>query len=120
MPSLEVRVKTPDAERLLVGFQKIANRITTGLVLSALIVGASVLMQVDTTISNLWLPWPRHSMLSCSPLGEVYGSSAPSSSTTTKTANAAAKYRLSAIASQKLRPIASPVHSCYSWNRRAN
>ncbi len=53
---LEVRVKTPDAERLLVGFQKIANRITTGLVLSALIVGASVLMQVDTPFQIFGYP----------------------------------------------------------------
>jgi predicted unusual protein kinase regulating ubiquinone biosynthesis (AarF/ABC1/UbiB family) len=45
---LEMSVKTPDAERLLVGFQKIANRITTGLILAALIVGASLLMQVQS------------------------------------------------------------------------
>jgi hypothetical protein len=34
-------------------FQKVANRITTGLILASLIVGASLLMQVDTTF-RLW------------------------------------------------------------------
>lgn len=45
---IEVRVKTVDAPLILEGFQKIANRITTGLVLAALIIGASLLMRVDT------------------------------------------------------------------------
>ena len=39
-----VKVRTPDTEHLMNGFQKIANRITTGLILSALIVGAALLM----------------------------------------------------------------------------
>jgi len=41
---LELKVKAPDTEHMLKGFQKIANRITTGLILAALIVGASLLM----------------------------------------------------------------------------
>lgn len=36
--------------------QKIANRITTGLILAALIIGASTLMQVDTTFRILGYP----------------------------------------------------------------
>lgn len=45
---LEVKVKAVDAKLMLDGMQKIANRITTGLVLAALIIGASLLMRVQT------------------------------------------------------------------------
>jgi ubiquinone biosynthesis protein len=45
---LEINVKTPDARHLLNGFEKIANRITTGVILAAMIIGASLLMQVNT------------------------------------------------------------------------
>jgi hypothetical protein len=37
-------------------FQKIANRITTGIVLAALIVGASLLMHVDTSFRLFGYP----------------------------------------------------------------
>jgi predicted unusual protein kinase regulating ubiquinone biosynthesis (AarF/ABC1/UbiB family) len=46
--NLEVKVKSIDAHVALDGMQKIANRITCGVVLAALIVGASLLMRVDT------------------------------------------------------------------------
>jgi ubiquinone biosynthesis protein len=45
---LEIKVDTIDETTLVVGFQKVANRIATGLVLAALIVGAAMLMQVET------------------------------------------------------------------------
>lgn len=45
---LEIRVKTIDEKMLMEGFQKVANRITVGLVLAALIVGAALLMRVET------------------------------------------------------------------------
>jgi predicted unusual protein kinase regulating ubiquinone biosynthesis (AarF/ABC1/UbiB family) len=45
---LQLNVKTPDAHHLLNGFEKIANRITTGVILAALIIGASLLMQVNS------------------------------------------------------------------------
>jgi predicted unusual protein kinase regulating ubiquinone biosynthesis (AarF/ABC1/UbiB family) len=48
---LEVKVKATDAALVMEGFQKVANRIATGLVLAALIVGASLLMQVKTTFT---------------------------------------------------------------------
>ena len=44
-----VRVDAVDDRRLLAGMQKIANRITTGLVLAALIIGASLLMRTEST-----------------------------------------------------------------------
>jgi ubiquinone biosynthesis protein len=43
-----IRVDSIDEARLLEGLQKVANRITLGLVLAALIVGAALLMPVDT------------------------------------------------------------------------
>ena len=45
---LEVRIKAVDAKMVMGGMQKIANRITTGLVLAALIIGASLLMRIET------------------------------------------------------------------------
>src|SRR5207302_3389200 len=53
---LEVRVKTPDAHHLLNGFEKIANRITMGVILAALIIGASLLMQINTRFQILGYP----------------------------------------------------------------
>jgi ubiquinone biosynthesis protein len=53
---LEVKVKTPDAEHLMSGFQKLANRITTGLILASLIIGASLLMQVNTSFQLFGYP----------------------------------------------------------------
>ncbi len=44
----ELTVKSPETDELLAGMQKIANRISAGLVLAALIVGAALLMRVDT------------------------------------------------------------------------
>lgn len=46
---LEIHVDAIDEHRLMEGLQKIANRITLGLVLAALIVGAAMLMNVPTT-----------------------------------------------------------------------
>jgi ubiquinone biosynthesis protein len=38
--------KLPDARYLLNGFEKIANRVTTGIILAALIVGAALMMRI--------------------------------------------------------------------------
>ncbi len=53
---VRVRVDALDQTRLMTGFQKVANRITLGLVLAALIVGAAMLMQVDTSFRVLGYP----------------------------------------------------------------
>jgi predicted unusual protein kinase regulating ubiquinone biosynthesis (AarF/ABC1/UbiB family) len=45
---IEVKVNAIDEHRLMEGLQKIANRITMGLVLAALIIGAAMLMSVQT------------------------------------------------------------------------
>ena len=49
----KVSVDAIDEKTLIVGFQKIANRITVGLIIAALIVGAALLMRVETTF-RIW------------------------------------------------------------------
>ena len=51
-----VRVDAIDEEILIVGLQKIANRITVGLILAALIVGAALMMRVETSFTILGYP----------------------------------------------------------------
>lgn len=53
---LELKVDAIDETLLMEGFQKIANRITMGLVLAALIVGAALLMRVETSFKILGYP----------------------------------------------------------------
>ena len=53
---LEVKVKAADAGVMLDGMQKIANRITSGVVLAALIIGASLLMRVPTRFELFGYP----------------------------------------------------------------
>ena len=53
---LEVKVDAIDEARLMAGFQKVANRITLGLLLAALIIGAAMLMHVETTFRILGYP----------------------------------------------------------------
>ncbi|MFN2477503.1 MAG: AarF/ABC1/UbiB kinase family protein, partial [Chthoniobacterales bacterium] len=50
---LKVSVDAIDEKTLVVGFQKVANRITVGLIIAALIVGAAMLMRVETTF-RIW------------------------------------------------------------------
>jgi predicted unusual protein kinase regulating ubiquinone biosynthesis (AarF/ABC1/UbiB family) len=45
---LELRVKALDERMLIAGFQKVANRIALGVVLGCLIIGAALLMRVET------------------------------------------------------------------------
>jgi predicted unusual protein kinase regulating ubiquinone biosynthesis (AarF/ABC1/UbiB family) len=45
---LRVKVDAIDEVYLMTGFQKVANRITMGLILAALIIGAALLMRVET------------------------------------------------------------------------
>jgi len=53
---IEVKVKAVDAKLVLDGMQKIANRITTGLVLAALIMGAALMMRIETSFHLLGYP----------------------------------------------------------------
>ena len=53
---LEVKVRAVDAADVIGGLQKIANRVTTGLILAALIIGAALLMRVQTDFQVLGYP----------------------------------------------------------------
>ncbi len=53
---LNVKVKPVETQFLVEGAQKVANRITTGLILAALIIGAALLMQVQTTFKLFGYP----------------------------------------------------------------
>lgn len=53
---LEVSVDAIDEQRLIAGLHKIANRITLGLILAALVVAASLLMRVPTTFNLFGYP----------------------------------------------------------------
>lgn len=53
---LNVNVKPAETQFVMEGFQKVANRISIGLVLAALIIGAALLMQVDTPFTLFGYP----------------------------------------------------------------
>ena len=53
---LKIGVDAIDEQVVLAGLQKIANRITLGLVLAALIVGAALMMRVETSFKILGYP----------------------------------------------------------------
>jgi ubiquinone biosynthesis protein len=53
---LQVTVDAIDEKLLLEGFQKVANRITMGIVLASVIVGAAMLMRVETPFRILGYP----------------------------------------------------------------
>ncbi|HEX8372693.1 MAG TPA: AarF/UbiB family protein [Chthoniobacterales bacterium] len=53
---LKVQVDAIDEEYLMTGLQKVANRITLGLILASLIMGASLLMRVETTFRIFGYP----------------------------------------------------------------
>ena len=53
---LLIRVDAIDEKILLEGLQKVANRITLGLIIAAMIVGAAMLMRVETTFKILGYP----------------------------------------------------------------
>ena len=53
---LEVKVRATDAADIIEGMQKIANRVTSGLILAALIIGAALLMRVQTDFTLMGYP----------------------------------------------------------------
>ena len=52
----QIKVQALDEARLMEGMQKVANRIATGLVLAALIVGAALMMRVETSFRLFGYP----------------------------------------------------------------
>lgn len=53
---LKVKINTPETRIIMEGFQKIANRITAGVIFGALIVGAALLTHVETRFRILGYP----------------------------------------------------------------
>jgi predicted unusual protein kinase regulating ubiquinone biosynthesis (AarF/ABC1/UbiB family) len=53
---LELKIKAVDAPLVMEGLEKIANRITAGIVLAALILGAALLMRVETSFRIVGYP----------------------------------------------------------------
>jgi predicted unusual protein kinase regulating ubiquinone biosynthesis (AarF/ABC1/UbiB family) len=53
---LRVKVDAIDEDLLMSGLQKVANRITLGLILAALILGAAMLMRIETTFRIFGYP----------------------------------------------------------------
>jgi ubiquinone biosynthesis protein len=53
---LELKVKAVDTQMLVEGFQKVANRITAGVILASLILGASLLMRIQTRFTIFGYP----------------------------------------------------------------
>ncbi len=53
---LEIKVRATDAGDIIEGMQKIANRVTSGLILAALIIGAALLMRVQTDFTVMGYP----------------------------------------------------------------
>jgi predicted unusual protein kinase regulating ubiquinone biosynthesis (AarF/ABC1/UbiB family) len=53
---LKINVDAIDEKLLMEGFQKVANRITTGLILAALIIGAAMLTRVPSSFEILGYP----------------------------------------------------------------
>jgi predicted unusual protein kinase regulating ubiquinone biosynthesis (AarF/ABC1/UbiB family) len=53
---LNVKLKPVETHFLIESFQKVANRITTGLILASLIVGAALLMRVETSFRIFGYP----------------------------------------------------------------
>ena len=60
-----MKVKVTDAKMVLDGMHKIANRITMGIVLAGMIVGASLLARVRDPLPDLRLSRAGHALLYC-------------------------------------------------------
>ena len=57
---LKMKVELIDEGAIIGGLQKVANRITLGLILASLIVGAAMMMRIETDFPDHGLPRSRH------------------------------------------------------------
>ena len=62
---LRLKIEVIDHGSIIDGFQKVANRIALGVVLAALIVGAAMLMRVQTSFTILGYPGLRDGAVPC-------------------------------------------------------
>jgi ubiquinone biosynthesis protein len=68
---VELKVQAIDENKLLSGFQKIANRITMGLLMAALIVGAAMLIRIPTSFQLFGYPGIAIIFFSIAAIGAV-------------------------------------------------
>ena len=57
---ITLNVQGIDERELMRGIQKLANRVTAGLIIAALIVGAAMMMRIDTSAQLFGYPSARH------------------------------------------------------------
>lgn len=69
---LKLKVELIDEGAIIGGLQKVANRITLGLILAALIVGAAMMMRIDTPIRIFGYPALAMLMLMLAGAGAAY------------------------------------------------
>jgi hypothetical protein len=53
---VEVRIRIANEDVLMGGLQKVANRVASGVVLAALIIGAAMMMRVETSFRIIGYP----------------------------------------------------------------
>jgi predicted unusual protein kinase regulating ubiquinone biosynthesis (AarF/ABC1/UbiB family) len=53
---IKLRIESSDEKSLRAGFEKVANRITMGLILASLIIGAAMLMRIETSFTLFGYP----------------------------------------------------------------
>jgi ubiquinone biosynthesis protein len=54
--SIRLDVEVFDEQTFMSGFQKVGNRITAGMILGSLIIGAALLMRIETSVKLLGYP----------------------------------------------------------------
>jgi hypothetical protein len=69
---LKLKVDVIDDGAILEGLQKVANRITHGLILAAMIVAAAMMMRVETTFTILGYPGLAMLLLLLAGIGTAY------------------------------------------------
>ena len=66
---MQIKVKVENEDRFLIGLEKIANRVTAGLIIAALIIGASQLMRIDTPFKIFGYPGLAIIFFFCASIG---------------------------------------------------
>jgi ABC-type polysaccharide/polyol phosphate export permease len=68
----ELQVKAFDETAMLTGLHRVANRIVTGLIIAALIIGAAMMLQVDSSWQVLGYPGLAVVVFGLAALGGVW------------------------------------------------
>ncbi|MDT0686532.1 ABC1 kinase family protein [Autumnicola psychrophila] len=70
--NFKIKIEAIDEKRVTDGFQKVANRITLGLIIAAMIIGAAMLMQVPSEFMILGYPGLAMLFFLLAALGGIY------------------------------------------------